>query len=139
MADRLVEIIEGEGWSNLIVVPVPLSRNKFLRRGYNQVDLIASAIARKAALPYKPTSLRRIKDTHSQVGLAPDARRENVRGAFQADAKLVREKSLLLVDDLYTTGATLLYCAQALMDAGAVEVFALTVARARHTNCSAKI
>lgn len=62
-----------------------------------------------------------------------------MRGAFQAEPDLVRENSMLLIDDLFTTGATLSCCTQALMDAGAEEVFALTVARADHMKPSEKI
>ncbi len=116
----------------MIVIPVPLSRNKFNRRGYNQVELIASGVARKLGWPFQASALCRIKDTRSQVGLSADARRRNVHGAFEASSKKVRGKDIILIDDLFTTGATLLACTQALLGAGAGKVFALTVARADH-------
>lgn len=133
LANRLVEIVSNEAWPDATVVPVPLSRKKFNRRGYNQVDLIASGVARKLGRPYRASALRRIRDTRSQVGLSPDARRRNVRGAFSADGRKVRGKNILIIDDLFTTGATLLACTQALQSAGAEHVFALTAARADHT------
>jgi competence protein ComFC len=134
LANRLIEIVSREAWPSMTVVPVPLSRKKFNRRGYNQVDLIASGVARKLGQPYRASALRRIRDTRSQVGLSPDARRRNVQGAFGADSRKVRGKNILIIDDLFTTGATLLACTQALRSAGAELVFALTVARANHAD-----
>lgn len=134
LANRLIEIVSREAWPSMTVVPVPLSRKKFNRRGYNQVDLIASGVARKLGQPYRASALRRIRDTRSQVGLSPDARRRNVQGAFRADSRKVRGKNILIIDDLFTTGATLLACTQALRSAGAELVFALTVARANHAD-----
>ncbi len=98
------------------------------------MDLIASGVARKLGQPYRASALRRIRDTRSQVGLSPDARRRNVQGAFRADSRKVRGKNILIIDDLFTTGATLLACTQALRSAGAELVFALTVARANHAD-----
>jgi len=134
LANRLIEIVSREAWPSMTVVPVPLSRKKFNRRGYNQVDLIASGVARKLGQPYRASALRRIRDTRSQVGLSPDARRRNVQGAFRADSRKVRGKNILIIDDLFTTGATLLACTQVLRSAGAELVFALTVARANHAD-----
>jgi competence protein ComFC len=136
LAIRLVEIVSSEAWPSLTVIPVPLSQKKFNRRGYNQVDLIASAVARKLGRPYRASALRRTRDTRSQVGLSPAARKRNVQGAFKADSRKVNGKNILIIDDLYTTGATLLACTQALKDAGAGQVFALTAARANHFNFS---
>jgi predicted amidophosphoribosyltransferase len=80
------------------------------------------------ALPCSPGALRRSRNTSSQVGLNHDERWQNVHGAFEGDPKMVKGQRLLLVDDLYTTGATMRACQQAL--AGAEKVFGLTVARA---------
>ena len=133
-ADRLAEIVEREGWPRMTVISVPLSKNKYHRRGYNQVDLIASSLAYKLGLPYQPSTLCRVKDTQSQVGLSQQARRHNVRGAFVAVKKKLKGECILLVDDLYTTGSTLLACAQALMLADVEKIFAVTVARADHSD-----
>jgi ComF family protein len=123
----------------MTVIPVPLSREKYNRRGYNQVDLIASVVARKLEFPYQPNALRRIRDTQSQVGLAPEARRQNVQGAFVAESKKTITDCYLLVDDLFTTGSTFLACAHALKNVGAKEIYAITVARAEHDYITANI
>jgi len=133
-ADRLVEIVERESWPRMTVLSVPLSKNKCHRRGYNQVDLVASSLARKLGLPFQPNTLRRIKDTQSQVGLSPEARKHNVQGAFVAEYRKLQGACILLVDDLFTTGATLSACTQALMLADVEKVFAVTIARADHSD-----
>jgi ComF family protein len=133
-ADRLAEIVKQESWPRMTVLSVPLSKNKYHRRGYNQVDLIASSLARKLDLPYQSNTLRRVRDTRSQVGLSQEARKYNVQGAFVAEYRKVQGASILLVDDLFTTGATISACAQALMLADVEKIFALTIARADHSD-----
>ena len=138
MADRLIDILEQEDWPRMVIVPVPLSKKKFNRRGYNQVELIARQMACILETPCKASSLRRIRETQSQVGLPADARRENVDGAFQADANDLRGEMVLLIDDLFTTGATLSSCAQALKAVDVTAVYALTVARASGSDLPVK-
>jgi ComF family protein len=118
------------GWSGSCIVPVPLGKGRERQRGYNQVALIAEALSAQLDMPVLPRALFRIRDTDSQVGLAPAQRQRNVAGAFSADPEQVRGHTPLLVDDVFTTGATLAACAQALRQAGALQVFGLTVARA---------
>ncbi len=130
LAVYLAEFTDSLHWSVDIVVPVPLSKKRLQERGYNQVALIAYPFSLALGLPYRPKALRRHRETASQVGLTAAERRENVRQAFVADPSLVKTKRVLLVDDIATTGATLAACSQALVQAGAQEVFALTVARA---------
>ncbi len=131
MAGWLAELHRRQAWQATLVVPVPLGRRRQHQRGYNQASLIASALAELLGLPMEEGGLRRVRETPSQVGLDPVGRLQNVKGAFEADPAVVHNQSLLLVDDLYTTGATLAACAQAARRAGARAVFALTVARAR--------
>ena len=133
LADQLVDMVKREAWPKMTVIPVPLSREKYNRRGYNQVDLVASIVARKLELPYQSNALRRIKDTQSQVGLSPEARRQNVQGAFVAEYRKTPTDCFLLVDDLFTTGSTLLACAHTLIGAGAKDIYAITIARAEHS------
>ena len=134
LADTFASLLEGIA-ADLsepidLVVPVPLGPKRERERGYNQAALLAAALCGRSGLPYSRSSVRRIRETRTQVGLSVGQRRENVRGAFGARPDLVSGKSVLLVDDVLTTGATLNACAEALKQAGAVRVIGLTLARA---------
>jgi ComF family protein len=113
-----------------LIVPVPLGKKRHQERGYNQAGLLASALSGRLAIRCLHAAAKRILETKTQVGLDIDQRRENVAGAFWADARLVSGKRILLVDDVLTTGATLNSCSQALKQAGAGDVIAMTLARA---------
>lgn len=117
-------------WPVDIAVPVPLGRRRLSQRGYNQAALIARPLALALGIPYEQHAVVRVRDTRSQVGLAWRERQENVHDAFMANPTRVRGRSILLVDDVATTGSTLSSCAAALSAGGARDVFALTVARA---------
>ncbi len=117
-------------WPVNLVVPVPLSRKRLAERGYNQVSLIARPLAMAMRIAYAPDALVRSHETRSQVGLTRVQRQENVRNAFQARENRVNGRSILLMDDVATTGSTLSSCAEALYEAGARDVFAFTVSRA---------
>lgn len=125
----LAELIRGENWSINIVVPVPLSDERHHERGYNQASLIAKPLAARLSLTFNPFALKRIRHTPSQVGLSADERHQNVIGAFEAEADLVGGRSVLLVDDVLTTGATMTACAQAVKEAGAKTAYGVTLAR----------
>jgi ComF family protein len=113
-----------------VIVPVPLHPVKLRERQFNQSELLAAHLARKMNKNMVRDKVRRIKYTAPQTELKRDQRLRNVRGAFlvrkNADFK---EKTVLLVDDVLTTGATLHECAKALKDAGAKKVVALALAR----------
>lgn len=112
------------------IVPVPLHPRRQRDRGFNQAALLAQEIARDLSLPVEPGLLRRVKDTPAQVGLSLRERQLNVRGAFSAAERgLIEGRSVLLVDDVCTTGATLNECAKTLKRSGAALVWAVTVAR----------
>lgn len=132
-ASNLVPIYKDQGWSLNLVVPVPLSKRRKRERGFNQSEYIAQPLARQLGITYRPNALVRLRDTKSQVGLSLTERRTNVQNAFKADSRLVTGNSILVVDDVATSGATLDACAEALLDAGAAVVYGLTVARAAHT------
>lgn len=117
-------------WDVDILIPVPLSRERLSQRGYNQAGLISMPLSLAVGIRHAPGALRRTRETPSQVGMSWRERHENVRGAFVASPRLVRGRSILLLDDVATTGATLSSCADALFAAGARAVFAMTVARA---------
>ncbi|MBN3032678.1 MAG: ComF family protein [Candidatus Saganbacteria bacterium] len=112
------------------IVPVPLHRKRLRQRGFNQIDLLASVIGRYYELPVVP-SLERVKNTRPQFDLPKHERFENIKGAFRVcRSKEVYDKRLLLLDDIYTTGATAAECVRALTIAGARRVEVLTLARA---------
>lgn len=113
------------------IVPVPLHRKRLRERGFNQAQLLGRVLAKQWRIPLSVNNLRRIRWTDPQIGLSADDRRRNVRGAFQvADPSQFRERRLVLVDDVYTTGSTAMECARTLKAAGAGEVLVVTVARA---------
>ena len=118
------------GWPVEILIPIPLGKQRRKERGYNQVAMIAKPLSLQVGLEYCPDALFRARETRSQVGLSASERQENVRDAFLAARKKVSGRSVLLMDDVSTTGATLSSAAEALYDAGAREVFAITIARA---------
>ena len=132
---RLLPDVPGD----MLVIPVPLHRTKYRQRGFNQ----AHALARRALdvlrkshpewhLSLAPSALLRVRSTESQAGLTPRQRRGNLRGAFKvSDPAAIRDKQILLVDDILTTGATARAAAQSLVRAGAASVYVATLARAR--------
>jgi ComF family protein len=112
------------------VVAMPLHESRLGRRGYNQALELARPLAHAWRLPLLVSALRRVRDTAPQSELDAEARRRNVRGAFSAEGELVRERRVLLIDDVITTGATVREAAAALLAAGAAEVRVLAAARA---------
>jgi ComF family protein len=117
-------------WLVYIMTAVPLGRQRLAERGYNQVALVARPLAAILGKRYSSKILIRVRDTRSQVGLTPEERKENVAGAFHADANLASGRNILVVDDVTTTGATLASCAESLTKAGAKSVNVLAPARA---------
>jgi ComF family protein len=122
--------VESLGWTFDVIAPVPLGQKRMKERGYNQVALIAKPLSLSMNRYYQPVALKRRRETRSQVGLSAGERRANVHEAFIADPRLVRGRSVLVMDDVATTGATLSSSAEALLQAGASQVYAITVARA---------
>ena len=108
------------------VVPVPLHRSRLRKRGFNQAKLLARGVARKINAPVSDT-LEVVRSTRDQVELSAAERRANVAGAYAARTRVAG--SILLVDDVFTTGATMSACAGALLGAGAAEVHALSLCR----------
>jgi len=113
-----------------VAVPVPLHWRRLLKRRYNQSALLAFALAREVEIPVLVGVLRRIRHTVPQTRLKGEERRKNVKGAFAVrEPERIRGKRVLLIDDVMTTGATILASTDALLRAGAQEVRVLTLAR----------
>ena len=131
----LAEVIQGLGseFGSAVVVPVPLHRSKLRQRGFNQAEEIARAALKNLTcntLTLAPGVLERKRATESQTGLSDHQRQGNVRGAFVVAApELIKDRDVLLVDDVFTTGATAGECARLLRRRGAERVFVATVAR----------
>ncbi|HEX8708336.1 MAG TPA: ComF family protein [Pyrinomonadaceae bacterium] len=113
------------------ILPVPLHPQRMRERGFNQAALLGRALARTAHLPLDEWSLARTRHTERhRAGMDERARRESVEAAFEVRRpRLVAGERVLLVDDVFTTGATVNACARVLKEAGALEVFVLTLAR----------
>ena len=130
VADRLaaplmVGVLD-EGHRFDAVVPVPLHRSRLRRRGFNQAELLARGVAQKINAPVSDT-LEVVRRTRDQVDLSATERRENVAGAFSPRGRV--RGTILLIDDVFTTGATMSSCAEGLLHAGATEVHALSLCR----------
>lgn len=111
-----------------LILPVPLHPRRQRRRGYNQSELLARPLSHALDIALDTSALRRTRHTVPQVGLGPEERHDNVRGAFSAAAG-VRDRHVLLIDDVLTTGATMRSAAEALLVAGAATVSAYCLAR----------
>src|SRR5215217_5533764 len=108
------------------VVPVPLHRSRLRKRGFNQAELLARGVAAEINAPVSDT-LKVVRSTRDQVELSAAQRRANVAGAYRASAP--HRGKVLLIDDVFTTGATMSACASTLVRAGAQEVHALSLCR----------
>lgn len=120
--------LEGLGLSK--VIPVPLFPAKARERGFNQAERLAKALSEALSIPLNCDAVKRPIPTPTQTSLGRDERQANVRGAFSARGKSLKGLSIVLVDDVFTTGATANECARALKKAGAAEVRVWTLGRA---------
>jgi ComF family protein len=114
------------------IVPVPLHTKRLRSRGFNQAAIIAEVLSQGLWLPLDEVSLVRVSSSEKyRAGLDAKGRRDTVAGAFEVrHPRLVANENILLVDDVFTTGATVSACAGALLAAGAKSVFVLTISRA---------
>ena len=114
-----------------LVIPVPLHPRRLAQRGYNQSGLLAAAFAKRIGRICDETSFARVRDTAHQSRSSGDERRTNLKGAFRAvDPSGVRGRTIVLIDDVMTTGATLEECSEALYAAGAYKVIPFVLAKA---------
>jgi ComF family protein len=130
LALNMLDFVRSLGWPIDMVIPAPLGKKRLQERGYNQVALVARPLAHELEWEYAPKALWKTRETRSQVGLSISQRSENVRDVYQADPMKVKRKSILLMDDVSTTGSTIISGTEALLSAGVQEVYALTIARA---------
>lgn len=114
------------------IIPVPLSRERFAERSFNQAAIIAQIIAKKTNITFDDLSLvRTLHSEKNRAGMDRKSRAESVKNAFEVQRpKLIENEIILLIDDVFTTGATVSNCAKALKKKGASKVFVLTLARA---------
>ena len=129
MAAMLASTWRQAGLSASGIVPVPLHSSRQRSRGYNQSTLLARALAAEVGVPAVEGAVIRVRATPPQVGLSARERLANVEGAFQA-ANCLRGMRLIVLDDVCTSGATLVACAQAISQAGGEVVAAMTFTRA---------
>jgi len=126
LAEHCLEKLGGEFD---LIVPVPLNSRKLRERGYNQAEILANNLARRLKLPVGKDLLIKTKDTASQVKLGYKQRRKNLQGSFAVKGSLTG-RTILLVDDVFTTGATAQECTGTLLRAGVDKVYVLTMATA---------
>jgi ComF family protein len=114
-----------------LIVPVPLHPERERERGFNQAAVLARSLAKSTGLPFDEHSLvRSVHTERHRTGMDARARRESVADAFVVKRpRLIAGERILLIDDVFTTGATVSACAQKLQAAGAMDVFVLTIAR----------
>ncbi|MEZ4706451.1 MAG: ComF family protein [Caldilineaceae bacterium] len=134
LARYLVAVFSAAPWPQRAaaieaVIPVPIHADRRAERGYNQAELLAGWFCRTVNLPMRAEWLSRWRATPSQVGLSAAERQRNVVDAFRVTG-MVQGRTILLIDDVYTTGATLQACADELMRNGARRVYALSLAMA---------
>ena len=107
------------------ILPIPMYYKKRRRRGYNQAQLIAEALSREIGIPCYAKLVTRIRDTTPMKGLSDTERQKNLKNAFNFSQKGLQLERVLLIDDIYTTGATMDSVAKVLLDSGIIEVYGL--------------
>ena len=130
LAAEMLSYVNRLAWDVDLIIPVPLGKQRYRERGYNQAASFARPLSLAKGWRYAPNALRRVKETKSQVELSSVERMKNVEDAFVAESRDVGGKVVLVLDDVSTTGATLNSCANALIRGGAKAVYGLTIARA---------
>lgn len=129
LAESLVRLLPRPVPGTLLV-PIPLGPARLKRRGYNQSEVLARALGRRWSLGVAPQLLVRVRNTPTQTALTPAARLANVAGAFRVRNGESRKPLIVLVDDVFTTGATLAEAARVLGEAGVSSITAVTFGRA---------
>ena len=110
-------------WNCDVIIPIPIHNKRRVKRGYNQAELIGRNLGEKLNIPIDVKYLFRVENTRPMKELDKTARKKNVEKAFKIYKSVVKYKKIILVDDIYTTGSTIDACAKALLEAGAAEVY----------------
>ena len=129
MARPMAKLLLDCDWDIDLITAVPLDKARELERGFNQSDILARPLSWLSNNSYRQDAIKRARNTRSQVGLSRDERIENMAEAFIGNPEIVNAKSVLVVDDVITTGSTLNACSKSLIKSGAKRVFGLTLAR----------
>ena len=128
LGEILAEGIILKNWMIDLILPVPIHHLKKAERGYNQSDFIVKGMSKGLKISYSARTVKRIRYTETQTNLKLQERAKNVENAFKVtNSKKIKNKNILLVDDVITTGATTLECAKVLMNAGAEKIYACSV------------
>lgn len=125
--NKIAECATVEG---AFMVPIPLSRWRKLKRGFNQAELLAQFLSKSTGFPILQSALKRHKHTKAQHNLNKQERSLNLQNAFSFQPRISAPKSVVLLDDIHTSGSTLAEAARTLFSAGVQNVSAITVARA---------
>lgn len=128
-ASNLAEVLRSQDWNPDLIVPIPLAPRRLAERGFNQVELLAAPLAEDLKIDLQPGALQRRLETQPQKGLTVHQRWDNLRTAFVADPAQMHGLTVVVIDDIMTTGATLSAAANVLNEAGAAAVYCLTLAR----------
>lgn len=115
-----------------VIVPVPLAPLRYQQRGYNQAQCIAEGLAEAISKPVEIHALQKTRETADQIGLSRLEREKNLRGSFAVVSDVLKDKNVLLIDDVLTTGSTIQACTKALLDAGCHKVYFAVVASSMH-------
>ncbi len=114
----------------ILIIPVPIHKNKYLKRGFNQSEIIANAVAKKFNWRVETSIIERVKNTNSQTKLDKDGRKQNVKNAFIVkDFSALKNKNVVLIDDVYTSGSTIDELARAIKKYTDEKVWAIVFAK----------
>ncbi len=114
-------------WEIDVIIPVPLHATRRRKRGYNQAEVLAQELGKRCKIPVNSHAVARVAKTRAQKTLNHKERRKNLQGAFRVTRYWEREKNVLLIDDIYTTGSTINSLAKELIEQGAHKVYFLTI------------
>ena len=109
------------------IIPVPIHKKKYYKRGYNQAEVLANELSKALKIPVLPKFLIRAKETVAQKELTQEQRVLNLMDGFLVPKPMAKLKRVILIDDIYTTGATMEACTRKLLEAGVREVYCVSI------------